>query len=217
VIDTSTGPVLAAIEQVWTEHLRPAWPELPGIVLILGPGDGLKWGHFSAARWIRADGRELCEVLIALELTSEPAERCLAVLLHEAAHALAHVRGISDTSRDGRYHNGEFKRLAEEVGLTVEQDDTYGWTIDDLTDATRRRFREAINALRRALGKVDATRRGMGRRGRRGAGADDEAAPATPKRAAVRCRCQRPRSIQVARGVLGLGPILCGVCGMEFA
>ena len=41
----------------------------------------------------------------------------LGTLLHEAAHALAHARGIKDTSRQGRYHNKHFKTLAEELGL----------------------------------------------------------------------------------------------------
>jgi hypothetical protein len=26
-------------------------------------------------------------------------------MLHEAVHALAHVRGVKDTSRGGKYHN----------------------------------------------------------------------------------------------------------------
>ncbi len=30
----------------------------------------------------------------------------LGTLLHETAHALAHVRDIKDTSRQGRWHNG---------------------------------------------------------------------------------------------------------------
>ncbi|WP_297495484.1 hypothetical protein [Pseudonocardia sp.] len=41
----------------------------------------------------------------------------LATLLHEAAHALAHVRGIKDSSRQGRWHNAKFKALSEELGI----------------------------------------------------------------------------------------------------
>ena len=40
-------------------------------------------------------------------------DEVLGTLLHEAAHALAHARGIKDTSRQGRYHNKHFKTLAE--------------------------------------------------------------------------------------------------------
>ena len=45
-------------------------------------------------------------------LRRSPAE-VLGTLLHEAAHALAHARGIKDTSRQGRYHNKHFKTHAE--------------------------------------------------------------------------------------------------------
>ena len=49
----------------------------------------------------------------------------LATFLHEAAHALAQVRGINDTSRQGRWHNARFKSVAEEVGIAVSKD--RGW------------------------------------------------------------------------------------------
>ena len=76
---------------------------------------------------------ERAEVMIsgeALRLT--PAE-VLAVILHEAAHALAHARGIKDTSRQGRYHNKQFKTHADELGLAVEHDQRNGWSASKIT------------------------------------------------------------------------------------
>ena len=46
----------------------------------------------------------------------------LGTLLHEAAHALAAARGITDTSRQGRYHNKKYAALAAELGLDVAED-----------------------------------------------------------------------------------------------
>ena len=60
----------------------------------------------------------------------------LGTLLHEAAHALAYERGIKDTSRQGRYHNKPFKTCAEQLGLTVEHDDRFGWSAATITHAT---------------------------------------------------------------------------------
>jgi hypothetical protein len=60
----------------------------------------------------------------------------LATFLHEAAHALAHARGLKDTSRRGRCHNKHFKTCAEEVGLTIEHDDRTGWSAATITPAT---------------------------------------------------------------------------------
>lgn len=55
--------------------------------------------------------RRWAEVFVGGEgLARGPAD-VLATLLHEAAHALAHVRGIQDTSRQGRWHNAQFKAL----------------------------------------------------------------------------------------------------------
>ena len=45
----------------------------------------------------------------------------LGILLHEAAHALADARGITDTSRQGRYHNKKYALLAAELGLDVAE------------------------------------------------------------------------------------------------
>ena len=55
--------------------------------------------------------------MISGEGLRRTAHDVLGTLLHEAAHALAHARGIKDTSRQGRYHNKHFKTLAEELGL----------------------------------------------------------------------------------------------------
>jgi hypothetical protein len=43
----------------------------------------------------------------------------LGTLLHEAAHGLAYARKVSDTSRQGRYHNRRYATLAGELGLEV--------------------------------------------------------------------------------------------------
>ena len=55
---------------------------------------------------------------------------------HEAAHSVAWQRAISDTSRQGRYHNHRFRTLAEELGLQVQRDSTFGWTQTNLRAST---------------------------------------------------------------------------------
>jgi hypothetical protein len=51
------------------------------------------------------------------EWFAEGAEHTLTTILHEAAHALADVRQVQDTSRQGKYHNRRFVQLAAELGL----------------------------------------------------------------------------------------------------
>jgi hypothetical protein len=122
---------------------------------------------------------------------------------HEAAHGLAHARGVKDTSRNGRYHNRRFARLAEEVGLDVEHHSQLGWSLTTLPQRTARRYLDAIVALERALTmrrepeQPRATRRASGR--------------------SLACLCGCGRRIRMAPSVLAAGPVVCGICGGCFA
>jgi hypothetical protein len=75
----------------------------------------------------------------------------LGTLLHEAAHALAHARGIKDTSRQGRYHNRRYAALAEELGLTVAETGAIGWSATRVPEATLIEYAGVIESLRVAL------------------------------------------------------------------
>jgi len=169
-----SSPMVAALEGAWAA-IRGRHPEVPAVVMVLGAGSiggagGLRLGHFAAMRWTdpdqtttpdtkqdEADGGpaddavptvvRLPEVFIGGEgLARGPAD-VLATLLHEAAHALAHVRGIKDTSRQGRWHNAKFKALAEELGIEVTKDDRIGWPPTAIPAATRETSAEVIAEL----------------------------------------------------------------------
>lgn len=133
-------------------------------------------------------------------LARGPAE-VLATLLHEAAHALAHVRGIKDTSRQGRWHNARFKALAEELGIAVAKDPRIGWSPTSIPAGTREVYAEAVEQLGRAL-RLHRTA---------------EIAGAKPKKPTPPpCVCGCGRRIRVSPTVLAAGPITCGVCGSDF-
>jgi hypothetical protein len=182
---------------------------VPAAVIVLGagsigsPAGTLKLGHFAAMRWrTDAEGAELlAEVFVGGEgLARGPAE-VLGTLLHEAAHALAHVRGIKDTSRQGRWHNARFKALTEEVGIEVTKDARIGWSPTALAEATREAYADTIAALGAAL------------RLYRSAEITDTG---TRKPGPPPCVCACGRRIRVASSVLAAGPITCGVCGVDF-
>jgi hypothetical protein len=77
-----------------------------------------KWGHFGADHWVEghpteegqgaaldlSTARRKPELFIAGECLAESPRQTLQTMLHEAVHALAHVRGVKDTSRGGKYH-----------------------------------------------------------------------------------------------------------------
>ncbi len=129
----------------------------------------------------------------------------LETMLHEAAHALACVRGVKDCSRSGnRYHNRRFAQLAEELGLMPPgrplADRGYSrCTLEAATAATYRTTIENLNAgVVAHLEQPDKQTR-AGRAGRR---------------VAVVCTCGR--RLQITPRTYEDGPIVCGRCDSVF-
>jgi hypothetical protein len=84
-------------------------------------------------------------------LLTGPARDVLAALVHESAHALATVRDVQDTSRNGTYHNARFRDLADELGLQMLQVKTYGWAQDATPVLLMQRYRRQLEALKTAM------------------------------------------------------------------
>jgi hypothetical protein len=70
---------------------------------------------------------------------------------HEAAHTIASRRGIKDTSRQGRYHNGRFRMIAEEVGLEGERDPERGWSLLVLSAEAKAGYTDTLAQLKASL------------------------------------------------------------------
>lgn len=200
--DTSTR-IITAAESAWTS-IRRRHPDVPDVVTTLGAGTSgrasrTRYGHFATARWDR-DGDSVPEVFLGGEGLSRGALAVLGTLLHEAAHGVAHTRGISDTSRQGRWHNKRFKLLAEELGIVVTLDPGIGWSPTTVPDATAEVYAAELAALGAALTVWRHVERG-----RSGSG----------NGVAAVCGCGR--RIRASVAAFGAGPIVCGVCGQPFA
>lgn len=202
-----SAPLVGTLEATWAAIVK-RHPDVPAAVVIVASGtEGRKpsearWGHFAALRWVRGDA-QLPEVLVAGEGLARGAESVLRTLLHEAAHGLAHVRKIKDTSRQGRYHNRCYQVLAEELGLDVAEAGALGWSSTSLRNSTIKQYRRELGRLRSALT--------LYRRGELTAdGAKAKSTNLLP------CSCACPRRIRVARATLEEGPIVCGICDEEF-
>ncbi|WP_198954429.1 hypothetical protein [Kineosporia sp. R_H_3] len=234
-----SSPIVAALEQAWTA-IQARHPQIPDVVIVLASGSvgaprgALKLGHFAAMRWTHAEATEIAEtvgasgsalgeVFVGGEGLALGAVDVLGTLLHEATHALAHVRGVKDCSRQGRYHNRKFRDLAEELGLDVREVPVIGWSDTHVPAATRDEYAATLTSLTAAL---TLHRRAEG--GMPVTAPDDEAAGADPSTgsgsagpnssrngAAARCGCGR--RIRVTASVLALGPITCGLCGQPFS
>lgn len=152
--------VIQALEALWGA-VRREHPDVPPVVVITGSahqqiGTGLysrTRGHYGRDLWAGPAGA-IPELFIAGELL-HPLEghplghRVLETLLHEAAHGLAHARGIKDTSRSGnRYHNRRYAALATELGLDPPlTPDGRGWSECTLAPGTPAVYADALEVL----------------------------------------------------------------------
>ncbi|MFE3758519.1 hypothetical protein ACFXO9_29805 [Nocardia tengchongensis] len=203
--DTITGLLVTALESTWTA-IRSHHPDVPEVVLTVGSGStggsDLTLGHFAPNRWIRGE-YEIHELFIGGEGLQRGALDVLGTLLHEAAHGVAAVRGIKDTSRQGRWHNERYRALGGELGLDLAHDPKTGWSVTTVADATRELYRDELDELAFAL--VAYRRREPDRRGGRKSNNNGLSAE---------CGCRR--KIRLSRSTFVLGGIRCEVCGEIF-
>jgi DnaJ domain/SprT-like family len=203
-VSQAASPILKILEETWLE-IRRWHPDIPPAVIIIASGTDSKnprWGHHAPGRW-NVNGQQYAEVMISGEGLRRTPEEVLGTLLHEAAHALAHARGIKDTSRQGRYHNKHFKTLAEQLGLAVEHDQRNGWSATTITDVTKIAYARQLADLAQAMT--------MWRHG--------EATPGSaPRRNSnlIAAACPCGRSIRVAASTLAEAPITCHACDGDF-
>ncbi|MFI6215900.1 hypothetical protein ACIBCD_28235 [Nocardia brasiliensis] len=202
--DTITGLLVSALEHTWAA-IRSRHPDVPEVVLTVGSGSAggdLTLGHFAPNRWVRGE-YELHELFVGGEGLQRGAVDVLGTLLHEAAHGVAVVRDIKDTSRQGRWHNERFRGLGEELGLTLAHHAKLGWSLTVVPDETKGLYRHELDELTFAL--VAYRRREPDRRGGR---------KSNNNGLSVECDCGR--KIRLSRSAFEVGPISCGVCDTEF-
>jgi hypothetical protein len=218
-IMTAGSGIIAVLEQSWAD-IQARHPQVPGVVMITGAGlagrvSEHRFGHFGADRWKTADGG-LPELFVAGELFVAEngisgGRRTMQTLLHEAAHGLAHVTGVQDCSRQGRYHNRRFVEFATELGLSTPTTphSTFGFAFVTLGRKTTETWQATIAAIDAAtLPFLAAANLAVGpavRRGRAGT------------RVAVVCACDPPRRLSISPRQLEEASLICGRCAESFA
>lgn len=68
------------------------------------------------------------------DLLRRPIDEVVEVLLHQLIHLWCRQNNISDSSRNGNYHNKNFATIATEKGLVVVPEKSRGWVIIGITD-----------------------------------------------------------------------------------
>lgn len=116
-----SSDIILSLEAAWSA-IQDRHPELGPVVLVTGrrrqKSESNTLGQHCAGQWTHPEGKDkLAEIVIFGERLANGGEAVMQTLLHEATHELCHIRGVKDTSNRNRYHNLEFARTAEELGL----------------------------------------------------------------------------------------------------
>ena len=77
----------------------------------------------------------LHEINICSDTLNRPANETIGTLLHEMIHLYNWIKNKKDVSRNGYFHNDQFKETAVTHGLDVEKSEKHGWSITKLTPA----------------------------------------------------------------------------------
>lgn len=231
--DATGSAVVRLLEKVWA-RIREDHPELPDVVIVTGSGmiGGSRWGHFRADGWkIQEEGAAVRkhELFLAGEALAKGARQTLQTMIHEAAHTLARVRDLKDTSRQGRWHNQTFRKLAEEMGLEHKRDQadkSHGFSFVTLTEATIARYADLLADLDREirlvinlplwLGGTEEETESEGGEKIGGGKKPTKGGSSTSNNLKCVCRCETPRIIRVSRKVLEEAGIMCRDCGEDF-
>lgn len=213
---SAEGPSVAedlvvALTATW-QAIREQNPQVPAATLDVREvgwlGQDVWVGHRVLGDWQgvvddRAAG--VGKLVVTPQALRMDTDRLLVQLLHQAAHGLAELRGVADTSRRARqgYHNATFKDLAEELGLVVAEAGNSGWAATGLPDQVAERYADVLEQLAAAVAAYPTEPRPRER-------------PKAWHLLVARCQCARPRPIRVAKATLKLAPIVCGACGAAF-
>jgi hypothetical protein len=239
--DMTGSAVVTLLEEVW-DRIRQNHPELPAVIIVTGTGmiGPSRWGHFRANGWMtRGEGETtttnlaLGEMFMAGETLAKGARQVLQTMLHEAAHVLAKVRELKDTSRQGRWHNKTFRELAEELGLEHKRasaDTRHGFSFVTLTEETEAKYADLLDELDREIRLVvdlpwflkgtekPAGEEGQSEGGHFIGGGRQRKIPAAPQSGNLKaqCGCAEPNIIRASRKVLDLGVVRCDKCDNLF-
>ncbi len=135
-MEYSINPALSELErayQFFNQELFGGTLDSKVVITIQSRGRKRALGWHWAEKWRNGES-SLAEINLSAESLkqSDPYE----VLIHEMAHHLNHQRGVKDVS-SGQYHNGHFKKAAEEAGLQVMRSGNVGFGVTALGDRAR--------------------------------------------------------------------------------
>lgn len=154
---TKLSEIITQLEFAWQE-IKAEHADLPDAVITSSrrrnKSEKSTRAEFCPGVWTAphqaSKDQRFAEVTIYGERLLDGAVQVMQSLLHEAAHTLAHVREVKDTSNKGRFHNKKFVAIAEELGLEGPSESggtAIGYSNCVITQATQDFYEDVITKL----------------------------------------------------------------------
>lgn len=112
------------LNEVYFDNALP-----PAVVTIMSSPK--TYGHFTVGKVWKAEESHYNEINISAEHLDRDIEHTMATLMHEMVHFYCQLNDIADTSKNGRYHNKNFKREAEARGLIISYHKYIGYSVTE--------------------------------------------------------------------------------------
>lgn len=211
--DTTQGisGTIAVLETIWKE-IQVHNPDVQDAILVIYLYRYMPVrGSYARRSWRLKGSDGTCDqVHIDSTILNEGAMSIIETLLHEAAHSMGEKRGIKNTSRQGRWHNRNFAKLADEIGLIAERDTRIGYTTPDIKPETKLLYADLARVLETTLSSYQD--RDMAMTAGRGGGAGGARGNTSIKAVCPECG----RIIRGSLKTFAAGDILCDPCGRAF-
>lgn len=138
--DTNIAPVIDELHKLFDAYNAAFYHgALPKPVIVLEKAENRVTRSRTSIKqgWAETESKsdlpKHYEITIATEDIGQQSEVLANLLLHECAHLYAIINGEKDTSNGGFFHNGIFKRNADEHGLVCAKVPRHGWADTSLT------------------------------------------------------------------------------------
>lgn len=144
---------LGELFDMFNAHLFNNEVEKPVITISPDTTSGA-YGWCTTQKIWKSDDEEYYEINICAEHLNRPIKEVCATLIHEMVHLDNLIKGIKDTSANGRYHNKKFKETAEAHGLIIEKQGNIGWSKTSLQESTAKWIDENVKIEKFDLARV---------------------------------------------------------------
>jgi hypothetical protein len=125
------------------EILENQLPEPAITIQSRGKRNALGWCS-NVPIWVDSESKEQkYEINICAENANMKIEDIVEIMLHEMVHLFADIHEIKTTSRNGGFHNKNYRDLAIRFGLNVTKTKQYGYSETNLKEETLKLIEDA--------------------------------------------------------------------------